>query len=234
MASARPLIALEKVSREYDDGTVVALRDIDLSIAPGEFVVITGPSGSGKSSLIHIMAGFDHPTSGTVLWEGRPVTSLRGWTELRRTRIGVVFQEFLLLPTLSAVENVEMAMAGTGIAKAARRARARELLDLVGLSARLQHLPHALSGGERQRVAIARSIANKPSLLLSDEPTGNLDSTSAATVIDLLQSIRSQTGMAFVLVTHDDKIAALGERQVRIKDGRVASDAVRASAMAAT
>lgn len=234
MASGRALIALDSVSRQYDDGTVVALRGIDLAIAPGEFVAITGPSGSGKSSLIHIMAGFDHPTSGTVVWEGSPVKSLKAWTDLRRTRIGVVFQEFLLLPTLSALENVEIAMAGTGMPLQARRKRARELLDQVGLSGRLNHLPHALSGGERQRVAIARSIANRPSLLLSDEPTGNLDSTNAATVIELLQSIRTQTGMAFVLVTHDDAIAALGERQIRIKDGRIASDTARVEAMAAS
>lgn len=225
MGSARPLIALSKISREYDDGAVIALRGVDVAIEPGEFVVITGPSGSGKSSLVHIMAGFDKPTAGTVLWNGTPVKNLKAWTDLRRTEIGVVFQEFLLLPTLTALENVEIAMVGTGLSASQRHKRARELLDHVGLSARFDHLPHALSGGERQRVAIARSISNSPQLLLSDEPTGNLDSENAAHVIELLQALREETKMAFVLITHDEGIAALGERQIRIKDGLVVEDA---------
>ncbi|HTV68484.1 MAG TPA: ABC transporter ATP-binding protein [Rhizobiaceae bacterium] len=224
MGSARPLIALKNVSRAYDDGAVVALRGVDVAIDEGEFAVITGPSGSGKSSLVHIMAGFDRPTGGTVFWDGSPVKNLRAWTDLRRTKIGVVFQEFLLLPTLSALENVELAMVGTGLSTAQRRGRAKDLLDHVGLSARLGHLPHALSGGERQRVAIARSISNRPRLLLSDEPTGNLDSESAAQVIELLLAIRKETKMAFVLVTHDEEIAALGERRIRIKDGLIVED----------
>jgi ABC-type lipoprotein export system ATPase subunit len=223
--AGQPLIALEGVSRSYDEGAVVALRDVDVAIEPGEFVVMSGPSGSGKSSLVHIMAGFDLPSTGRVLWEGREVRDQKTWTDLRRTRIGVVFQEFLLLPTLSAVENVEMAMAGTGLSASARGKRARDLLDRVGLTHRLHHLPYALSGGERQRVAIARSISNNPSLLLSDEPTGNLDSDNAAAVISLLQTIRAETRMAFVLVTHDPALAALGERRIRIKDGRVVGGA---------
>ena len=190
---AKPkLIELENVSRVFDDGAVQALRGIDLAIAAGEFVAIVGPSGSGKSSLVHIMAGFDRPTGGRVLLEGRGNArrSAHGPT-LRRKEIGIVFQEFLLLPTLSALENVEIAMSGTGLAASAQRSRAAELLDQVGLSARMKHLPHALSGGERQRVAIARSIANRPEFLLCDEPTGNLDSENARAVIELLLSIRA-------------------------------------------
>jgi ABC-type lipoprotein export system ATPase subunit len=223
-----PLIALRNVSRTFDDGSVVALRGIDLSIGRGAFVSIVGPSGSGKSSLVHIMAGFDRPTGGKVLWHGVEVADKRAWTTLRRTRIGIVFQEFLLLPTLSALENVEIALSGTALAGPARRGRAAELLEQVGLGGRLDHLPYALSGGERQRVAIARSLANGPELLLADEPTGNLDSKNAAAVLDLLLALRRRAGMTLVLVTHDEAIAARADYTVHIKDGMVA-DAVQSA-----
>ncbi len=226
MAVKQALIELENVSRAFDDGSVQALRGVDLAIMPGEFAAIVGPSGSGKSSLVHMMAGFDMPTGGRVLWKGNPVRSQRDWTNLRRKEIGIVFQEFLLLPTLSALENVEIAMSGTGRDAAAQCSRASELLDQVGLAARQNHLPHALSGGERQRVAIARSIANRPELLLCDEPTGNLDSANARAVLDLLLSIRKASGMTLVLVTHDRELAALGDRRIELKDGRVAQSAV--------
>ena len=140
------------------------------------------------------MAGFDRPTGGRVLWQGREVSDRQSWTQLRRSKIGIVFQEFLLLPTLSAIENVEIAMSGTGLPAAARRKRAAELLEQVGLGGRFTHLPFALSGGERQRVAIARSLANRPELLLSDEPTGNLDSANAAAVVELLLALRAEAG----------------------------------------
>lgn len=223
MSGAEPLIELRDVSKTFDDGSVKALRGIDLAVAAGEFAAITGPSGSGKSSLVHIMAGFDLPSGGMVLWKGREMRDQRAWTALRRSEIGVVFQEFLLLPTLSARENVEIAMSGTGVSGAAQRRRAEELLEKVGLGARINHLPFALSGGERQRVAIARGIANRPELLLCDEPTGNLDSANAAAVIDLLLDLRRSTGMAMVLVTHDLQLAALGERRILVRDGRVVS-----------
>ena len=202
-----------------------ALRGVDIAIAAGEFAVIVGPSGSGKSSIVHIMAGFDQPSGGRVLWRGRALRDQRAWTDLRRNEIGVVFQEFLLLPTLSALENVEIAMSGTGLSSGEQRRRAAELLDRVGLSARLKHLPHALSGGERQRVAIARSIANRPALLLCDEPTGNLDSSNARVVVDLLLSIREANAMTLVLVTHDRELALRGDRRIDIRDGQVAAPA---------
>ena len=215
------LLELADVSRAYDDGAVQALRGISLAVRKGEFLSIVGPSGSGKSSLLHLMAGFDRPTGGTIRWKGRAMERRRDWTDVRRGEVGVVFQEFLLLPTLTAAENVEIAMSGTGRPAAEQKRRARELLDRVGLGARLGHLPHALSGGERQRVAIARSIANEPELLLCDEPTGNLDSVNAEAVTELLMSIRREKGVTLVLVTHDRELAARGDRQVRIVDGRV-------------
>lgn len=215
------LVELVDVSRAYDDGAVQALRGVSLAVRTGEFAAIVGPSGSGKSSLMHMMAGFDRPTGGVVRWKGRAMTRRRDWTDLRRNDIGIIFQEFLLLPTLTALENVEIAMSGTGLPPAEQRRRAARLLDRVGLSSRLDHLPHALSGGERQRVAIARSIANEPQLLLCDEPTGNLDSANAGVVVELLLSIRREKGMTLVLVTHDRELAALGERRIGIVDGRV-------------
>lgn len=219
--SPAPLIALRNVSRIFDDGSVVALRGIDLEIERGAFVSIVGPSGSGKSSLVHIMAGFDQPTGGRVLWQGKELTGRHDWTALRRTSIGIVFQEFLLLPTLSALENVEIAMSGTGLSATAQRKRAAELLERVGLGGRIRHLPHAMSGGERQRVALARSLANRPEFLLADEPTGNLDSRNAAAVLELLLALRRDGGTTLVLVTHDDAIAARADRVVHLRDGSI-------------
>lgn len=218
-----PLITLSNISRTFDDGSVTALSDANLRIESGEFVAIVGPSGSGKTSLVHIMAGFDRPTAGRVLWRGTDVADRRSWTRLRREKIGIVFQEFLLLPTLTALENVEIAMSGTGLSSAERKHRAASLLEEVGLGNRFKHLPFALSGGERQRVAIARGLANRPELLLADEPTGNLDSRNAVAVLNLLLKLRAEARMALVLVTHDETIAAKADRAARIKDGRLES-----------
>lgn len=222
-----PLLTLDNVHRSFDDGSVVALRDISLTIERGTFTSIVGPSGSGKSSLVHIMAGFDRPTSGSVLWCGEPIRDKKTWTDLRRSRIGVVFQEFLLLPTLSAFENVAVAMSGTGMPAAEAKTRAAALLQQVGLGGRFDHAPFALSGGERQRVAIARALANRPELLICDEPTGNLDSANAAAVMKLLLSLREDSGVSLILVTHDNGIAATADRTIRIRDGRVAEDTLR-------
>lgn len=219
-----PLVRLEKVSRMFDDGAVVALRDVDLAIQPGECVGVLGPSGSGKSSLIQIMGGCDVPTAGRVYWRGNAMTSLSSWSRVRGIEIGVVFQDYLLLPTLTAIENVEMALIGRGLSASLRRRRSAELLEQAGLEARMNHLPYALSGGERQRVAIARSIANRPVLLLADEPTGNLDSANARAVADLLFKIQSAEGAALVLVTHDGALAARCSRTVRIMDGAIVDD----------
>jgi putative ABC transport system ATP-binding protein len=223
------LIALAGVSRSFDEGAIVALAAVDLAIEAGECVAILGPSGSGKSSIVNLMSGIDLPNSGRVLWNGRPVASRRAWARLRRKDIGIVFQEFHLLPTLTARENVEMALMGHGIPADARRERADAALARVGLTHRSKHLPHALSGGERQRVAIARAIVNAPRLLLADEPTGNLDSANTEAVADLLFTLQRDTGMTLVLVTHDEHLAARCRRCVRIRDGVVADDRVLAA-----
>ena len=228
--AAAALIALAGVSRNFDDGAIVALKAVDLAIDAGECVAILGPSGSGKSSIVNLLSGIDLPTCGRVLWNGRPVASRRAWARLRRNDIGIVFQEFHLLPTLTARENVEMALMGRGILAEERRERAEGALARVGLAHRIKHLPHALSGGERQRVAIARAIVNAPRLLLADEPTGNLDSANADAVADLLFNLQRDTGMTVVLVTHDEHLAARCRRCVRIRDGEIADDRVPAAA----
>ena len=227
-----PLVTLERVSRAFDDGAIVALKSIDLKIPAGDCVAILGPSGSGKSSIVNLLSGIDRPTSGRILWNGTPVESRRAWSRLRRDGIGIVFQEFNLIPTLSAAENVEMALMGRGVAPGEQHARAQAALGRVGLAHRTRHLPHALSGGERQRVAIARAIVNAPRVLLADEPTGNLDSANAAAVADLLFCLQRDTGMTLVLVTHDESLAARCRRCVRVRDGEIAEDRIQLPARA--
>jgi putative ABC transport system ATP-binding protein len=229
---APPLIALDGVARAFDDGTIVALKSVDLAIHAGECVAILGPSGSGKSSVVNLLSGIDRPTAGRILWNGTPTKSRRAWARLRRNGIGIVFQEFNLLPTLTAGENVEMALMACGVPAEERRTRAAAALERVGLAHRVKHLPHALSGGERQRVAIARSIVNAPHLLLADEPTGNLDSANAEIVAELLFNLQRDTGMTLVLVTHDERLAARCRRCVRMRDGEVADDRIQAAAPA--
>jgi putative ABC transport system ATP-binding protein len=215
------LITLEHVSREFDGGRIVALRDIALAIDNGQSVAVVGASGSGKTTLIMLMCGIMAPSTGLIRWNGKPVTTATEWTNLRRSQIGIVFQDFNLFPTLSANENVEIATFGTGIDSRERRRRAEAALDAVGLIARSNHLPHALSGGERQRVAIARSIVNRPTLILADEPTGNLDSVNGEAIINLLFDLHRKQGVTLVLVTHDVRLASLCERQIRMKDGQM-------------
>jgi ABC-type lipoprotein export system ATPase subunit len=224
----QPLIRLEGVAREYDNGAIVALKKVDLVIATGECVAVVGPSGSGKTSLLNMLSGIDIPSSGQIYWNDLPIRSRKEWTALRGSEIGIVFQEYNLLPTLSAIENVEMAQIGRGISASSRRARAVKAIERVGLLARLDHQPNALSGGERQRIAIARSIVNSPRLLLADEPTGNLDSVNAALVLDLLLRLQEDTGMTLIVITHDEAIAARCKRYIRIKDGEIAEDRLRA------
>jgi putative ABC transport system ATP-binding protein len=184
-------------------------------------VAIVGASGSGKSTLILLLCGIRIPVAGQVLWKGKAVTSPEEWTALRRTEIGIVFQEFNLFPTLTARENIEVAMFGTGVGGRERRRRATVALETVGLADRATHLPHELSGGERQRIAIARSIINDPTLILADEPTGNLDSANAESILDLLFDLKRIRGATLVMVSHEPSYARRCARQIRIKDGRV-------------
>ena len=209
-----PLVALESVSRFYDGGRVKALRDVSLTILGGEFVAIVGPSGSGKSTLLHLACGLDRPTDGRVLFEGVEPGSIRQWTRLRAKRIGFIFQAFNLLPTLTARQNVEMPMFGVTPGAKTRRQKALNLLERVGLADRAGHRPSELSGGERQRVAVARSLANSPKLILADEPTGNLDSETAGSILHLFREVYTSEGKTVVLVTHNPNLAVKADRRV--------------------
>jgi|HubBroStandDraft_4_1064222.scaffolds.fasta_scaffold18156_2 putative ABC transport system ATP-binding protein len=227
-ADSGALIALRGISRLHDGGAIAALRNVDLQIGAGDCVAVVGASGSGKSSLVNLLCGIDQPTAGTVLWDGRLIHSRQDWARLRRQSIGIIFQEFNLIPTLTALENVELALLGRRLSAKLRCARAAAVLERVGLESRMHHIVTRLSGGERQRVAIARAIVNEPQVLLADEPTGNLDSVSAANVADLLFTLCETTGMTLILVTHDDAMAARCRRQVRIRDGVVVDDTSQA------
>ena len=216
---------LVDVTRRYGDGDtrVNALRGVDLEIRAGEFVVIAGPSGSGKTTLLQLLGALDRPTSGQLAFEGRELSALKDGelATLRLSAFGFIFQQFNLIPTLSAQENVEAALAPTGADTATRKARARELLERVGLGARSDHLPVQLSGGEQQRVAIAGALSNQPRVLLADEPTGNLDTTTGEEVLSLLRRLSLEHRQTIVLVTHDRSIADRAPRVVRMRDGAI-------------
>ena len=205
-----------------------ALRDVSLRIAPGEYIGVVGPSGCGKSTLLHVLGIVDVPTRGQVLFDDCDVSSLSDAdrSRVRLREIGFVFQRFFLLPMLSAWENVELPMAEAGIARVERRERTRELLEYVGLAARAAHRPSELSGGEMQRVAIARALANRPRILLADEPTGELDQTTGEQIISLIDRLHAD-GMSVVVVTHDLAIAARAQRLLRMRDGRILEETRR-------
>jgi putative ABC transport system ATP-binding protein len=223
-----PLIRTRDLTKVYriGDHGIRALDGVSLDIAQGEFIAVMGPSGSGKSTLMNMLGCLDRPSSGDYLLGGRKVSELDGdeLAEVRNRNIGFVFQTFNLLARTSSVDNVALPLRYAGVGLRERRARARKALAEVGLSHREEHTPDRLSGGERQRVAIARAIVNQPKLLLADEPTGNLDSISAANVADLLFRLRQDAGMTLILVTHDDGLAARCPRRVRIKDGIIVED----------
>ncbi len=198
------------------------LNGVSFTVRRGEWVALTGPSGSGKSTLLGIVAGLDTPSGGRIVLDGVDVTTLpeRELAKVRNTKIGVVFQSFNLIPTLTAQENVEAPLYVRPFAKQARQA-AREMLDLVGLSDRLHHLPHQLSGGQQQRVAIARALVTRPAVLVADEPTGNLDSTMGAQVLDLFSRVREEIGVTLFVVTHDPGVSARADRRLHLVDGRL-------------
>ena len=209
------------LTKEFDDGRVAALRGVDLSIRHGEFVSIVGPSGCGKTTLLNMLGLLDRPSAGKLCFRGRDLTEIDDAASYRAKEIGFIFQSFHLLPNFTIEENVQMPMFGLPGTPRERRARAVELLEAVGLGHRLDHLPVKLSGGERQRAAIARSLANRPAILLADEPTGNLDSKNSAHVMDILLRLRQEHRVTLVMVTHDQELARHGTRTVRIKDGEI-------------
>jgi putative ABC transport system ATP-binding protein len=219
-------IKLRDLTHGYDTprGRLVVLDGVTLDLPEGGYAAVTGSSGAGKTTLLAILGGLERPEHGEASVGGQDVARLTGddLAAYRRTTIGFVFQHFGLLDTLTAAENVELACTLAGIPPARRRARAAELLDAVGLTARAKHRPAALSGGERQRVAIARAMANHPRLLLADEPTGNLDDDSAERVIDLLEAVRAQQGCTLVVVTHNRDLAARAEHHFSLDKGRLA------------
>ncbi|HYJ06628.1 MAG TPA: ABC transporter ATP-binding protein [Chthoniobacterales bacterium] len=225
VASAQPvLLEVDGVHRDYDDRQVQALRGVSLQIHEGEFVALMGASGSGKSTLLHLLGALDTPDAGEIRFRGESLGRLANPARFRARHIGFVFQSFHLLPTLTAVENVQVPMFEMTWPLRERQNRARDLLAAVGMSHRLDHLPKKLSGGERQRVAIARSLANEPGILLADEPTGNLDSVSAGQIMQLLKQVHAEKGHTMILVTHDLAVARNADRIVTLRDGQIVSD----------
>jgi ABC-type lipoprotein export system ATPase subunit len=217
---APPAIETRDVVKTFDGGVIRALDGVSLRVEAGEFVALTGPSGCGKSTLLHLIAGLDSPTSGAIWVDGQDVSSIRDMDAFRRREVGLVFQLHNLLPNLTALQNVEVAMFGNGLSHKEQRQRAQELLEAVGLGSKAATEPTRLSGGERQRLAIARALANRPRVLLADEPTGNLDSESVDRVLKLISGLRASL-LAVLLVTHDAHVASMADRVVRMRDGRI-------------
>jgi putative ABC transport system ATP-binding protein len=220
------MIELYKVSKVVPSGAemLTILQTLDLMIPDGQFIAVVGPSGSGKSTLLGLIAGLDEPTSGEIRIDGQPITAMNedSLAELRGNKIGFVFQSFHLIPSLTALENIMVPMEIAGVRDAQQRAR--QLIEDVDLVARAHHYPSQLSGGEQQRVAIARAFANNPSIMLADEPTGNLDSNNGRHVFELMVGMNRRRNATLVLVTHDHELAALADRRISLRDGRVVSD----------
>ena len=220
----QPIIRLQGVVKTYEEGRLRALDKVDVNIEAGEFVAIVGPSGCGKSTLLNMIAALDRPDEGIVEVAGHDLTGRRDLDHYRSEDIGLVFQLDSLLPTLTATENVEVAMFGRIGSRRRRRQRSLELLDLVGIADRAGERPPKLSGGERQRVAIARALANNAPILLADEPTGRLDSHTSAQVMDLLEQLQRDQGVTLVIVSHDPTVSARADRILHMLDGRITTD----------
>jgi putative ABC transport system ATP-binding protein len=226
------VISVHGVSKSFNGKRkVTALEQIDLEVARGEMLSIVGPSGSGKSTLLNLLGGLDRPSSGEIRIDGRAIASLSDdeLTRLRRDKIGFIFQFFNLLPSLNCAENVALPLHLKGLPRNKTTARAKELLDLVQLGHRLEHLPDELSGGERQRVAIARALAFDPPILLADEPTGNLDSHTGVEILNLIRDLHARLGATVLIVTHDSGVAESCPRTLTLRDGRIAGDVRRGS-----
>lgn len=218
------LMRTERLSRIYQDGQVTALVDVNLTIRRGEYVAIVGPSGSGKSTLLNLIGALDRPSAGEIYFENQPLSKIRNLDRFRAHRLGFIFQSFHLLPTLTALENVQVPMFETRRSAAERVKRATELLSVVGLAHRAKHLPRQLSVGERQRVAIARALANDPDMLLADEPTGSLDSRTTQDVLELFSKLHRERSKTLVVITHSTEVAQRAERVIHLRDGRVVED----------
>lgn len=225
--AAEPLLWTENLCKRYPDGRVEALQGVNLRIGHGDYVAIMGPSGCGKSTLLNLLGGLDMPSSGQVFFAGRPLPHHRQLDDYRARQLGFVFQSFCLIPTLTALENVQVPLFETRLAARDRVARAKRLLAEVDLLHRLHHLPRQLSVGERQRVAIARALANEPKLVLADEPTGNLDSRRTDEILDLFDALRSRHDLTLVVVTHSSAVAARAARTVEMRDGQLVADRPR-------
>ncbi|MDW8101261.1 MAG: ABC transporter ATP-binding protein [Anaerolineae bacterium] len=220
-----PIVVVRDLVKVYREGVEVrALNGLTMTVGRGEFVAIMGPSGSGKSTLLHILGALDRPTSGEVWVNGQDLARIRDLDTFRARTVGFVFQLHNLIPTLTARENVEVPMIGQPISRRERRRRAEELLERVGLRDRMNHLPSQMSGGERQRVAIARALANRPVILLADEPTGNLDSQSGAEIVALMRELNRDLGMTIILVTHNPWVARCADRILLLRDGRIVGE----------
>ena len=227
---SKPLIKITNIKRDFELGNeiVYVLKGIDLEINKGEYVALMGPSGSGKSTLMNLLGCLDTPTSGTYILNGKDVSQMHDdeLAEIRNKEIGFVFQTFNLLPRTTALDNVALPMIYAGYSKSERRARASKVLTQVGLDDRMDHQPNQLSGGQRQRVAIARALVNKPSIILADEPTGNLDSKTSEEIMKLLEEIH-KNGNTIIVVTHEEEIASYAKRVIRLRDGMVESDTTK-------
>jgi len=218
---SEPLLEARNVAKHYEEGRIQALRGVDLAVEAGEFVAISGPSGSGKSTLLHLLGGLDRPTTGEIRFRGGNLAAARDLDTFRSRRVGFVFQAFYLLPTLRAIENVQVPMFESPLGPRQRAEKAEALLEEMGLKERLQQYPNQLSAGERQRVAIARSLANDPEILLADEPTGNLDTANSARILSVLTGVRDSRNLTLIVVTHESAVAQSAARNVQIRDGRI-------------
>jgi putative ABC transport system ATP-binding protein len=218
-----PLIEARDLRKSYDEGRIEALCGVNLSIAAGDFLAISGPSGSGKSTLLQLLGGLDSPSGGQVLFQNAALGSSIDLDTYRSQHVGFIFQAFYLLPTLSAIENVQVPMLAVNNGANNRARRAEDLLCEMGLEQRMNQYPNELSAGERQRVAIARALANNPAVLLADEPTGNLDSVNSAHIMQMLIGIQQERGMTLIVVTHEEEIARSAPRLIRLRDGKIES-----------